>query len=105
MRSLGICLVLTLQTKDQSSAVSPRSATSPNCGEDRSTSASSLPCGENLLASGGGNKTDWGTVHVVFTMSKLPVILSDFSLGMFRLGHLCRRSRVKVEQAVCVARL
>ena len=50
--------------------------TPPYYGEDM-TSASSLPC-ENLLASSDVNKTDWGTVHVVFTMSKLPVIFRDF---------------------------
>ena len=95
MRSLGVCLVLTLQTEDQSSTASPRSATSPRS-RRRSTRASSLPCGENLLASGQENKSDWGTVYVVFTMSKFHrLCLQIFRILIFFcacLGCLCRRS-------------
>ena len=67
MRSLGVSLVLTLQTEDQSSAATRGRRLLPDYGEDRPA----LPCGEDLLAFGEGNKSELGTVHVVFTMSKL----------------------------------
>ena len=58
LRSLGVCLVLTLQTEDQSSTASLRSANSPRLlVRQRSTSASFLHYGENLLASSDGNKS------------------------------------------------
>ena len=61
--------------EDQSSSsnASSSSATSPAGPRLRRrwTSASSLPCCENLLASDNGNKSDLDTVRVMFTMSKL----------------------------------
>ena len=74
IRSLDGCLVLTLQTEDQSSTASPRSATSPDYNDDQPA----LPCGGDLLASGEENKCDWlgyctCAVYPVYATSTLPV--------------------------------
>ena len=46
MRSLGVCLVLTLQMEGQSSTASPRPATSPRLRRRSSASSECLSCGE-----------------------------------------------------------
>ena len=85
IRNLGVGLVLT-QTKDQSSTASSRSAPDfPSTividGEDRLRTA--LLGGENLVVSGDRNKSDWGAVHVGFTVSWSYADSASNAVGIF----------------------
>ena len=71
----------------------------PDYGDDRPA----IPCGEDLLASGEGNESDRGTIHVVFSMSTRPVNLLgllNFLCACLVWDVSCRRSRATMGQSV-----
>ena len=87
-------LVLTLQTEGQSSTTSPRSASSPDYGDDQPALLRSLPCGETCGLLVTGTKM---TAVLYMWCSPCPRYVDSacnllgLFLCMFGLGCLCRR--------------